>query len=292
MADRITVQIEKFNGRCILTLARSITVYEVRTYMASDFHVYPLQVDLVHVGPDGSITSLEKEDVQLQELAGRSTTCIIVASVRRIDTILEIMMRAVSKSQLPGMAQRNSMNLATSLLKDTLRSYTSAMIEEAAKRKYVTESVARTMSSNIVSGKLSMEAIRLRIIADSHVERPFETLTQTYGALVTRTVDQVLKIAPSIEANRVHAQDLRHGNDQGYVRTVRTGRKIPAPSANRQNVGPYTFQPSAPSAPGSASAAAEAAGSASAWLRQDKAPCTTSAPGSASAAEASWDALD
>ena len=49
---------------------------------------------------------------------------------------------------------------------------------------------------------------------------------------------------------------------------------------------------SAPSAPGSASAAAEAAGSASAWLRQDRAPCTTSAPGSASAAEASWEALD
>ena len=83
------------------------------------------------------------------------------------------------------------MNLATSLLQDTLRSYASAMIEEAAKRKYVTESVARTRSSNIVSGKLSMEAIRLTIIAATHVERPFETLTQTYGALVTRTVDQI-----------------------------------------------------------------------------------------------------
>ena len=207
MADRITVQIEKFNGRCILTLARSITVYEVRTYMASDFHVYPLQVDLVHVGPDGSTTPLEKEDVQLQELAGRSTTCIIVASVRRIDTILEIMVRAVSKSELPGMAQRNSMKLANSLLKNTLRSYTFAMIKEAARRKYVTESVARTMSSNLVSGKLSMEAIRLTMIAATHVERPFETLTQTYGALVIRTVDHVLQIAPLMEGNRVHAQN-------------------------------------------------------------------------------------
>ena len=36
---------------------------------------------------------------------------------------------------------------------------TSAMIQEATKREYITESVARTMSSNIVSGKLSMETI-------------------------------------------------------------------------------------------------------------------------------------
>ena len=38
--------------------------------------------------------------------------------------------------------------------------------------------------------------------------------------------------------------------------------------------------------------AAEAPGSASAWLGQDRAPCTTSAPGSANAAEPSWDAMD
>ena len=49
---------------------------------------------------------------------------------------------------------------------------------------------------------------------------------------------------------------------------------------------------SAASAPGSASAAAPAPGSASAWLGQDRAPCTTSAPGSASAAAPSWGAMD
>ena len=233
-----TLQIQCVNGQRSLPLADDMTVYQVRMYVAADFQVYPLQVDLLHVGPDGSTTPLEKEDVLLEKLAGSGSSCTVAASARRIDTIVELIMRAVSNSQLPGMAQRNTMELATSLLSDTLRSYTSAMIKEAANTRCVTETAARAMSSSLVSGELSMEAIRLAIIDASHGERPFRALTETYAKLVTAVVARVLKIAPSMESNRVHAEELRHGNDQGYACTA---CNMSAPGAKRRNADPYRF---------------------------------------------------
>ena len=63
---------------------------------------------IVEAGEDVLLEEpFEKEDVLLEELAGSSSSCTVAATARRIDTMVELMMRAVSNSQLPGMAQRN-----------------------------------------------------------------------------------------------------------------------------------------------------------------------------------------
>ena len=107
-----------------------------------------------------------------------------------------------------------------SLLSETLRAYTSAMIKEAVTKGYIAKSMSDDMSMYLQTGDLSMESIRQRVTAEareaSNVEFPFRVLAETYRVRVKRVVDRFLELAPLLEANRLHAEDVRRCNDRGY----------------------------------------------------------------------------